>query len=348
MRKLMDALVDRLEQGKKSVLVTIVQTTGSAPRTVGAAMLVGEEGYILGTIGGGMLEFKATQQAVEDLKAEKSTMRAYRLTRDEVAGLGMVCGGDVDVLFKVILPGEEKLETAVQILECMQQYRKGWLVQSLSGEDFGFVNDAGIAWGIAEEKLPSLKTVGSERAFVAENDAGERFYLCDLENTSRVFVFGGGHLAQELVPLLSHLGFRCIVTDDREEFSTKELFPTAEEVHTRDFNCLAGQYDIHEQDYIVAVTRGHMGDLAVEKFALRTPAYYIGVVGSKRKIEAVNAKLREAGFTEEDLARVVNPIGLSIQSETPAEIAVSIAAQLIERRANYKKNVSVKVLDRYE
>ena len=76
----------------------------------------------------------------------------------------------------------------------------------------------------------------------------------------------------------------------------------------------------------------------MEKFALRTPAYYIGVVGSKKKIAAVNAKLREAGFTEEDLARVVNPIGLPIQSETPAEIAVSIAAQLIERRANYRKN----------
>ena len=337
MRKLMDTLVDRLEQGKKSVLVTIVQNAGSAPRTVGAAMLVGEEGYLAGTIGGGMLEYKATQQAVEDLRMEKSCMRAYRLTRDEVAGLGMVCGGNVDVLFKVILPEKGNLETAVQILECMQQYREGGLVQSPSGEGFGVGKDADMAWGIAEEKLPLLKGTGSERAFVAENDEGEAFYLCDLENTSRVYVCGGGHLAQELVPLLSHLGFRCIVTDDREEFSTKTLFPTAEEVHTRDFNCLDGQYDIHEQDYIVAVTRGHMGDLAVEKFALRTPAYYIGVVGSKKKIEAVNAKLREAGFTQEDLDRVVNPIGLPIQSETPAEIAVSIAAQLIEKRANYKK-----------
>lgn len=337
MRELMDVLVDRLEQEKKSVLVTIVQNAGSAPRTVGAAMLVGEEGYLAGTIGGGMLEFKATQQAVEDLHAEKSCMRAYRLTRDEVAGLGMVCGGDVDVLFKVILPGKKNLETAEQILECMQQYRKGWLVQSLSGEEFGFVNDAGIAWGVAEEKLPPTKSVSSERAFVAENDAGEAFYLCDLENASRVYVFGGGHLAQELVPLLSHLGFRCVVTDDRQEFSTKALFPTAEEVHTRDFNCLEGQYEIHEQDYIVAVTRGHIGDLAVEKFALCTPAYYIGVVGSKKKMAAVNAKLREAGFSEEDLARVVNPIGLPIQSETPAEIAVSIAAQLIDKRAKYKK-----------
>lgn len=88
--------------------------------------------------------------------------------------------------------------------------------------------------------------------------------------------------------------------------------------------------------YIIAMTRGHLGDLDVQKFAMRTPAYYIGVVGSKSKIKAVNEKLRNAGFSDEDIARITTPIGIKIHSETPAEIAVSIAAQLIEKRAEYK------------
>lgn len=335
MKKLIDVLARGLENSKGSVLVTIVQNRGSAPRTAGAAMLVGEDGYLTGTIGGGMLEYKAIQQAQADLQAKKSVLRQYRLTKDEAAGLGMVCGGDVDVLFRVILPGEETCRTVERIQNCLQRYEKGWLVLPLTGEGLGFVDGNNEVWGVQAADIPMKHGEEGNRADVIYNERGEAFYICDLENPSKVYVFGGGHLAQELVPLLSHLGFRCIVTDDRAEFSGRELFPDAEEVCMRDFDQLEGQYDIHEQDYIVAVTRGHLGDLQVEKFALRTPAFYIGVVGSKKKIAAVNAKLREAGFTQEDISRITNPIGLPIRSETPAEIAVSIAAQLIEKRAEY-------------
>lgn len=340
MKKLIDGLVKQLEREEGSVLVVIVQNEGSAPRTVGAAMLVGKDGYITGTIGGGMLEYRATQQAREDLAAKRSALRQYRLTKDEVAGLGMVCGGDVDVLFKVILPTKENCEIAEQIQSCLNRYENGWMVLSVQGEAFGFVNGAGEARGIAEEDLPVWEKEDSSPSYVAENSRGEAYYIYNLENTSKVYVFGGGHLAQELVPLISHLGFRCIVTDDREEFSSRELFPDAEELYTRDYDRLDGKYDIHEQDYIIAITRGHMGDLEVEKFALRTPACYIGVVGSRKKIAAVNAKLKEAGFSEQDIARIVNPIGLPIHSETPAEIAVSIAAQLIEKRAEFRDRKS--------
>lgn len=337
MKKLIDIMLKRIEQEEGSVLVTIVQNAGSAPRTTGAAMLVGQEGYIAGTIGGGMLEYKATEQAQEDLREQKSTLRQYRLTKEEVAGLGMVCGGDVDVLFKVILPTEKNLQVVRQVQNCLNHYEKGWLVLSLEGESFGFVNENEATWGFFEDEIPTIDKQDERCSYLTKNRNGKEFYINNLENTSKVYIFGGGHLAQELVPLISHLGFRCIVTDDREEFSNKRLFPQAEEVHTREFDKLDGKYDIHEQDYIIAMTRGHMGDLEVQKFAMRTPAYYIGVVGSRSKIAAVNAKLREDGFSEEDISRIVTPIGIKIHSETPAEIAVSIAAQLIEKRAEYKR-----------
>ena len=137
------------------------------------------------------------------------------------------------------------------------------------------------------------------------------------------------------MPLLAHLGFRCIVTDDRVEFSAKELFPDAEELHTLAYADLGGRFELGPGDYVVILTRGHLGDYEAEKFALKTPAYYIGAVGSRAKIAAVNKKLKDDGFTDADLARLTTPIGIDIKSETPAEIAVSIAAQLIQRRAEY-------------
>ena len=152
----------------------------------------------------------------------------------------------------------------------------------------------------------------------------------------KVYIFGGGHLAQELVPVLSHLGFRCIVSDDREEFTKPELFPGAEEIRLIDFGKLEETFTIHPEDYIVVVTRGHLCDTDAERFGLKTPAGYIGVVGSRKKTKFVTDKLLAEGFTEEQLARVTAPIGIEIGSETPAEIAISIAAQLIEVRSKKK------------
>ena len=314
MKKWMHHLQKRLNEDKASMVVTVVARSGSAPGRAGSSMLVGENGYIGGTIGGGMLEYRCIGLAIEDLKEAKGGLRSYRLTKEEAADLGMVCGGDVDVLFTFVAPCEMNVRMVERILDCLNNYKPGWLVLPLDGNGLMY---------------------SSEKQ--TENEAGISCYAKDLGNLSKVYIFGGGHLAQELVPVISHLGFRCIVTDDRPEFSTKELFPQAEAVYTYDFNALEDKFEILEGDYIIAVTRGHLGDMEVEKFALRTPAHYIGVVGSRKKIATVNEKLRMSGFSEEDINRIVTPIGLDIHSDTPAEIAISIAAQLIERRALYRE-----------
>lgn len=335
MKKLIDILVKRMEAGKGSVLVSIVQSEGSAPRTAGANMLVGEEGYICGTIGGGMLEFRATEQAKADLEKGTGVLRKYRLTKDAVASLGMVCGGDVDVLFSVLMPTEANKAAVLAIQSCMNRYEKGWILLPLAGDAIEFVNQA-EAHRCPTDESPEEADILPNQKIVKMKDDRE-VYIQKIENTSRLYIFGGGHLAQELVPMAVHLGFRCVVIDDREEFSTPELFPDAEEVFTCPFDALNGKLDIHENDYVIAMTRGHMGDFDVQKFALKTPAYYIGVVGSKSKIAEVNKKLRECGYTDEDISRITTPIGIKIHSETPAEIAVSIAAQLIEQRALQKR-----------
>ncbi len=209
----------------------------------------------------------------------------------------------------------------------------GWLILPYDGEGIGFLGERGFSGYVPDTEKTSVTALSNG----VLGDGGERYYIRKLMNDSRVYVFGGGHLSQELVPLLRHLGFRCIVTDDRAEFSSCELFPDAEKVYTRAFTELDGAYDVRTQDYIVIVTRGHAADHDVEKWALTTPAHYIGAVGSRGKIAAVNARLKEDGFTDEQLSRVTSPIGIDINSETPAEIAVSIAAQLIEVRAGYNR-----------
>ncbi|MCL2763621.1 MAG: XdhC/CoxI family protein [Treponema sp.] len=170
-------------------------------------------------------------------------------------------------------------------------------------------------------------------------DTRETELLEELEkqtaSDSIVYVFGGGHIAQELVPLLAHLGFRCVVFDDREEFSKPNLFPGAEKVIRGDFEHIEKNISLTEKDYAVVVTRGHRWDLEAWAFALNSPAAYIGVIGSKTKHEFVKEQLQKRGFGSDAInaARVHAPIGVDIKSETPAEIAVSIAAELILCRA---------------
>ena len=153
-----------------------------------------------------------------------------------------------------------------------------------------------------------------------------------------VYIFGGGHIARELVPLLARLDFRCVVFDDREEFLGNDLFPLAEKCIPGDFDHIGKYLCLTERDYAVIVTRGHLCDLEAWAFALDSPAVYIGVIGSKAKHAFVKGQLQERGYGDAviNAPRVHAPIGVDIKSETPAEIAVSIAAELIQERAKLR------------
>jgi xanthine dehydrogenase accessory factor len=151
-----------------------------------------------------------------------------------------------------------------------------------------------------------------------------------------VYIFGSGHVARELLPLLSRLDFRCMVFDDREEYCKSEFFPTAEQIITGNYENIGASIPkgFKNSDYAVILTRGHLWDFQAELFALKSPARYIGAIGSRTKHAAVRQKLLAAGFSEADLnaPRFHAPIGIDIGSDTPAEIAVSIAAELIKVR----------------
>ena len=155
-----------------------------------------------------------------------------------------------------------------------------------------------------------------------------------MNSSGRVYIFGGGHVAQALEPVLTGVGFRCVVMDDRPDFTRRELFPTAEEVKLIDFRNIAASVNITADDYVCVMTRGHAYDSVVQSQVLPLRPYYVGVIGSRAKTAAVRRQLiEEFGVAEADIDRVHTPIGLAIGAETPAEIAISIAAEMIKSRA---------------
>jgi xanthine dehydrogenase accessory factor len=159
------------------------------------------------------------------------------------------------------------------------------------------------------------------------------FYMEPVMSEPMLYVFGGGHVSLQIVPMAARVGFRVVVIDDRPEFADPIKFPEAADVHEYPFEGVFDRLSIDRSSYIVIVTRGHIHDRTVLAQALKTGAGYIGMIGSRRKRAIIYKKLLEEGFTQDDLDRVYSPIGVGIHAETPEEIAVSIVAELIKVRA---------------
>jgi len=159
-------------------------------------------------------------------------------------------------------------------------------------------------------------------------------FIEEFKLKSDAYVFGGGHVAYALEPLLRHVDFTVTIVDDREEYSNSERYPNAEKtIVCENFDHCFDEIETDDDSYIIIVTRGHRGDLAVLRQALTKPNAYIGMIGSKRKNSLLFEQLLSEGFTQEQLDCVHAPIGLEIKSETPEEIGVSIVAELIMVRA---------------
>lgn len=283
------------ETGQGAVLCTVVERRGSAPRGPGAVMVLTEAGFA-GTIGGGLVEYEAQQEARRVLKARTFSKQTYRLTNERAADLGMVCGGEVTVWFTYLAP------EAIPDLE--------------AGRYLTLTEGGGAA--VSDHSAPGVH---------------EGFFSVALRRPGMVYLFGGGHVSQALAPVLDRIDFPVTVVEERPEFLTADLFPTARALIRADFHHLSDALALTADDYAIVMTRGHQGDVEILVQILRSPARYVGCIGSRKKVAYTQARLREAGIDEARIQSLHSPIGLAIGAETPAEIAVSIAAQLIAHRA---------------
>lgn len=157
--------------------------------------------------------------------------------------------------------------------------------------------------------------------------------------SSLLYIFGAGHVALELFKATRNLGFDCIVADDRDAYANVERFPGAAQIVARDFDEAFKELAPTESSYIVIATRGHRDDMRVLRWAVQTPAHYIGMIGSKRKVITIFRELTREGLKPELFDRVHSPVGLDIGAVTPEEIAVSIAAELIAIRRHAERAV---------
>ena len=284
-------------------------------------------------MGGGAVENAARELGRELLGGSGCVMR-YSLTRNDAAGLGMICGGDVTLLYHPIPKGDPSAVGVFEgVLKALDARAPRWLVRELSADgtvSMGLYGPEGLVAGRAIEPEPPR---GASPVFT-EGDTTR--FIDPVVRAGRALIFGGGHVSKALVPILASVGFPVFVFEDREEFSDITRFPGASGTVLCRMDDFLGDARIAPDDFVVIVTRGHNADYEVLRQALSTQAAYIGMIGSRAKVAATKERLTECGYDWDDLARVYAPIGLPIGAETPEEIAVSIAAEMVKRRSQLR------------
>ena len=315
MRTVFVALRRAITEQMDTVLVTVLSSTGSAPRGAGSQMLVGPCGLLAGTVGGGAVEARGIEEALRLLReggsAESRTYPLHPSLKDDI---GMVCGGDMTLLLSPVPCGDTQWQAAVdEVLARFETRHGGKVWIALSGSGAPIVTDSGAS------------------------EPKEGYFPVELPSVQRVVVFGAGHISRALVPLLRMVDFSVTVYDDRPEFAVSEAFPHAENVLCGSYETIEDNLLLHSDDFIVVLTSGHNYDFEVLEQVLRREFSYVGVIGSATKTQAVNKRLWAAGISKEATDMVHTPIGTKIGAVTPEEIAVSITGELISIRAALRK-----------
>ncbi len=345
MSKLEKQLCELLEQGESFVLATILSQTGSTPRLAGTKMAICQDGNIIGTVGGGLVEAQVIKTAPEIFQTRQPQIREFRLNAEIADTMDMICGGCLEILLEFTEANPDTLNRYQRICLAFQKREKMLMVAVLDRGDEKemhlqrcLISGNQVIHGsfsFSESLFASLtERMRGNRAPTVISEDRQKFLIEPLFVPGTVYLFGAGHVSQQVATLTKMTDFQTVVLDDRSEFANRQRFPTADEVKVPAcFETAFSDLNIDKDSYIVILTRGHSHDKTVLAQALRTDAGYIGMIGSHRKRDAIYKALLNEGFTERDLKRVYSPVGLDIGAETPEEIAVSIAAELIEVRA---------------
>lgn len=332
------ALIAALEQGRAVELAVVTGTRGSSPRSAGAWMAVDATGSIAGTVGGGAMEDIAIREAMELLAAGSSRTVSYTMG-GRVSDTGMVCGGMIDLCYLHL--DSDKLEFFKQLEKVLVERGDGALEIDLA--PFATARPADAPAHGAESAAtivgaPALSVVDVEPGVAAGvTDAdGAPVYLEPLCPEGLTYIFGSGHVGRALAPVLAGAGFAVVSCDNRAEMLSEELLPGVLDRRLVDYGDLSATCEIGPRDIVISSTAGHGSDFAVVSQALAVHPAYLGCLGSKKKTAFIHGKLAEEGYSDEDIASIHMPIGIKIGAETPNEIAISIAAELIAHRRHYQ------------
>jgi xanthine dehydrogenase accessory factor len=308
------ALAEAARNSEPVTLGLISGVKGSSPQKIGAKALFYSDGRIKGTLGGGCLEAEIQQRAIQALRTGQASTFDLLLDHDFGWDDGLICGGKV---FGLILPNAQQ-----------------------AGEEFWSelaARECAQSWGVRKDFS------------IAEANNGEEahkeglLYKETVTPPCALWIAGAGHIAQAVAPLALQLDFDVTVFDDRPALANHEFFPDEVTLKADVWEKLAAQSLPDVPGFALIVTRGHRHDALVLKDWIHKPFLFIGMIGSSRKARTIFEHFKEEKIaTAEELQRVVCPVGIKIRSQSVPEIAVSIMAQFIDKRAElvYGKQIS--------
>ncbi|MFE2506083.1 XdhC family protein [Streptomyces rubiginosohelvolus] len=351
MRDILPDLRARCADGVPLALATVVAVHGSAPRDPGAVMAVDAAGTVVGSVSGGCVEGDLYEVAREVLAGAGPRVVAYGISDDEAFGVGLTCGGTIEVLVRRYVSAAELADLGA-LLDLIADDRPVAEATVLSGAaETGArlvvrPSDAGSTTGTLGSEGLDAAVTDDARGLLAQGHTTIQWYgahgqrrmqevavfIRTYAPPPRMLVFGAIDHAAATARIGSFLGYRVTVCDARPAFATRERFPTADEVVRAWPHTYLESTEVDARTVICVLTHDPKFDVPLLLAALRTPAAYIGVMGSRRTHHDRLARLREAGADETALARLASPVGLDLGARTPEETAVSIAAEVIQHR----------------
>lgn len=311
--ELIEKMASELHEGRMLVEAVVLSSFGSVARPAGARMLLLADGEFEGTVGGGAPELhcqKLSQTTLEDGETRHVTLSEKTI--------GMICGGTQKVGIRRLSGAD--LPALDAALKTFHGGKLGSLICDWSLDNPAF------------EFIPACQ--GTKCAL--EPSYKDGVYAEPIRPRERAVIFGGGHVGRALVPALASMGFAVVVFDNRPDVARVENFPDAARVIYGDYANIAESLTLRSSDYVCVMTHGHVADETVVSQILSIPFSYLGCIGSRRKRATLLKVLESKGYTAEQADRVELPIGLELGAVTPAEIAISIAARIIQVRSNLR------------
>ncbi len=328
---LLPQIQDWFAAGERIAVATVIRVLGSAPRPVGARMIVSSEGRMAGSVSGGCVETTVYEEMMDVLGGGPPRSLHFGITDDMIWDVGLACGGTIDVFVQELDPA-----LASALAACVEQGEPCVLAIRVSGEGLGdtaLVTPGGVAFGPAEgesvaaarEMLAAGAEFGTTRSIAPDQE----LYLEPFLPSPVLVIVGGVHIAIPLTRFAAELGFRTVVVDPREKFANRERFPEAGEVVVAWPDEALAHLKVDRSTYVVLLTHDPKIDEPTLAAALKTEAAYIGAIGSRKTHTERFERMARWGVTREQLERVYAPIGLDLGGRSPEETALSIIAEVV-------------------
>jgi len=306
-----------LAAGNSVALATVIETWGSAPRPVGSQLVISSDAEIMGSVSGGCVEGAVVEEALEALESGICTVLEYGVTSEDAFAVGLACGGNIKILVEPVGVGQGPDVALLEALAAKRAAREAvaYAVQLES-------------W--ARQLLGPADALVEDR-FISDKSGLNGGWFVGIHNPPlRMVIVGAVHIAQPLVQMARLCGFDVALNDPREAFASEVRFPTEKRVLDWPDEALAAM-GLDARTAVVTLSHDPKIDDPAIMTALKAPVFYLGCLGSSRTHAKRVARLEATGIAADDIARIHAPVGADIGAKTPAEIAVSIMAQITER-----------------